>query len=441
MPKTGSIKRALRLAWALWLLLAAGSWASPVQETPDDLRRELDAMRAEYEARIDALERRVRELEATSEGMEELASSPVDDVEALRAAALAAAGEGGAGELGGDEATAGATDASRSVANDRSLNRLNPEISFSGDVVAVSGGGRDDFEAREFELDLQAALDPFSRTRWTIAFSPEEGVEIEEGWILYSGLPGGLELKAGKFRQRFGPLNQQHLHALPQLDYPLAYATYFDEEGLAQTGIALSWLLPRPWASANEVILEVTDGENPAFGGESFERLVVLARLKNYWDLSAAAYLEWGLSGASGRAEGGLESEVLGSDLTFHWQPPGRAKYREFTWRSEVLRSKREVSLGPSGSTASLEAWGGYSYVESLLRRNLYAGVRYDWVESPLAPVDETTGWFPYLTWWQSEFVRLRAQYGLTQAPDGSEDDEFTLQLTWAAGPHKHENY
>jgi hypothetical protein len=303
-------------------------------------------------------------------------------------------------------------------------------------VIAVGGDAREDFDGREFELDLQSALDPFSRTRWTLAFSPEEGVEIEEGWILYSGLPGGLELKAGKFRQRFGPLNQQHLHALPQSDYPLALSTYFDEEGLAQTGVAMSWLLPRPWASANELVVEVTDGESAAFGGEDFDRLVVLGRLKNYWDLSSSTYLEWGLSGISGRAAGNLDSEILGTDLTVHWQPPARAKYRELTWRVEALRSRRD---DPSG--ISREAWGGYSYLEGLLRRNLYAGLRYDRVEDPLAPEMETTAWFPYLTWWQSEYVRLRALYGMVEGPDGTKEDEFTLQITWAAGPHKHEAY
>jgi hypothetical protein len=393
------------------------------------LRQELATMKAQYEARIDALEERVRQLEGVA-GEAPAAPPPAGpglDLEALRAAAAATL------ESAGTEAPAAAPAGS----GDRNLNRLNPEISFTGDVIAVGGGAAgEDFDAREFELDLQAALDPFSKTRWTLAFSPDEGVDIEEGWILYNGLPGGVALKAGKFRQRFGPLNQQHLHALPQVDYPLVYATYFDEEGLAQTGLALSWLLPHPWASANELILEVTDGESSAFGGGNFDRLVVLARLKNYWDLNAATYLEWGLSGASGRAGGGLDSEVLGSDLTVHWQPPSRAKYRELTWRSEVLRSQRD---DPGG--VAREAWGGYSYVEALVRENLYLGLRYDQVEDPLAPGLETSGWFPFVSWWQSEYVRLRAQYGLTQGPDGTNDDELTLQITWAAGPHKHESY
>ncbi len=413
-------------------LVAAGLLSSSLvtaQEVPSgevaalaELREELAVLRAVYESRIAELEARVATLESRGSGAGQPSTS---ELEALRRAAADAAAPGE------QELPAAPT-----VGKTRNLNRLNPEISFSGDVLALAGDGREDFDDREFELDFQSVLDPFSRTRWTLAFSPEEGVEIEEGWILYAGLPGGLELKAGKYRQRFGALNQQHLHALPQTDYPLALSSYFDEEGLAQTGVALSWLLPRPWATANEIILEVTDGENEAFGGESFDRLAVLGRLKNYWDLGAATYLEWGLSGISGRARGGLDTEILGSDLTVHWQPPSRAKYREITWRTEVLRSERDDERG-----IEQRATGGYSYVEGLLRRNLYAGVRYDRVEDPFDPRQVTRGWSPYITWWQSEYVRLRAQFAMLEEPEGSNDDEFTLQITWAAGPHKHESY
>jgi hypothetical protein len=418
------MKQTMRKRWIVAALVATltAAAATPLAASPDDgvaeLRRELEALRQEYTDRLAELEERLRRLE---EGEGGAGAAATTEIEGLRAAARSAA-EQAAVEEPSLVAPAGAG----------SLNRLNPEISFTGDVVGVSGGGGEDFEDREFELDLQAVLDPYSRTRWTLAFSPEEGVEIEEGWILYTGLPGGMSLKGGKFRQRFGPLNQQHLHALPQADYPLVLSTYFGEEGLAQTGVAFGWLLPRPWAGANEVIVEVTDGSSEAFGGEDFDRLVVLGRLKNFWDLGASGYLEWGLSGVSGRPAGSGSAEVLGTDLTLHWQPPSRAKYREVTWRTEVLRSERDDLFG-----ARAEAWGGYSYVEALLRRNLYAGVRYDRVEDPLAPEEVTRGWFPSLTWWQSEYVRLRAQYGFVEG----ESDQFTLQLTWAAGPHKHEAY
>ncbi len=425
------IPRAAALVLLITGALATGAQTADAQGVDPaaairQIQTEIAELRREYDARLADLERRLRALEGAATTTP---STVGDDLARLRESARAAASA---------EVAAVPPAAAPASGRERNLNRLNPEISFTGNVLGVaSDGAREEFALQEFELDLQAALDPFSRTRWTIAFG-EEGVEIEEGYVMYSSLPGGLELTAGKFRQRFGPLNRQHLHALPQTTYPLVFESFFGEEGLAQTGLSFAWLLPKPWATANEVALEITSGENEeAFGGELFEQLAVLARLKNYWELSPAAYFEWGLSGITGETAAGGDSRVFGTDLTFSWQPPARAKYRALTWRTELLRSERDDDDG-----VRREAWGGYSYLEGLLRRNLWAGLRLDWAEEPLEPRRRRRGIVPYLTWWQSEFVRLRAEYGyLEDELTGESENRFALQLTWAAGPHKHETY
>jgi hypothetical protein len=436
------------LVVAIFLPAIAGA-QTPGNDDVEALKRQIEELRQAYEQRLGDLERRIAEMEAAGQsgaavppaGEAAPSETPEDaELEALRAAALAETGEPAAPSSVPQE-TAPPAVRDVSVGSERNLNRLNPEISITGDAVGFatrSGGeGHEDFDARELELNLQSALDPYSFTKVTLSFSPEEGVDIEEALVAYTGLPGGLQLSAGKFRQNFGLLNRWHLHALPQLEYPLALQSYFGDEGLAQTGLAATWLLPRPWATANELTLELTDGESDAFGGESFERLVGLAHLKNYWDVSPSTYVELGLSGIQGGNGAGGTSRVLGTDFTFHWQPPQRAKYREVTWRTELLRSDRDDEEG-----LGHQAWGGYSYIEGLVARNLYAGVRYDRVEDPLAPEQVRWGLFPNLTWWQSEYVRLRGEYGyLKDDLTGDDENRFTLQITWAAGPHKHETY
>lgn len=421
-------------AMALLLLSPAARAQAPALQ--DDsvaaLRREIEEMKRTYEQRIEALEKRLAEMESQRSAE---ATNPVEtedqELADLRAAAAETAGEAPPAALSGDTGDI-------SFGSERNLNRLNPEISMTGDLVGFSTDrGREDFDGREFELNVQSALDPYSLTKWTLSFSPEEGVDIEEGYISYTGLPGGLTLTAGKFRQEFGQINRWHLHALPQVDYPLALQSYFGEEGLAQTGLSASWLLPHPWATANELTLQLTDGESDAFGGENFSNLVGLAHLKNYWDVNDATYAEIGLSGIAGTNGAGGDSRVWGTDFTLHWQPPTRAKYREVTWRTELMRSERDDEAG-----IRHDAWGGYSYLESLLAQNLYGGLRYDRVEDPLDPEHVRWGLFPNITWWQSEFVRLRGEYGfLKDDLTGDQENRFTLQLTWAAGPHKHETY
>jgi hypothetical protein len=395
------------------------------------LRAEIERLRLDYEARIAALEARLAELEAPSpaaEAVPEPTAEPAPaDLEALRAAALAAAAA--------ESEAATAAPPGEAVARG-GLNRLNPEISVTGNVLGIaSDAEREEISLQEFELDLQSNLDPFTRMRLTLAFEGEE-VDIEEGYVAYPSLPGGLELSLGRFRQQLGAVNRQHLHALPQVEYPLVLRTLFGEEGLAQTGVSARWLLPRPWADANEITLQVTDGESEFFAGEDFERLSLLSHLKSYWDLGDAAYFEWGLTGATGETGERGDAWFLGADLTYHWQPPALAKYRELTWRTEVLRARRDDLAG-----VAQEAWGGYSYLEALLRRNLHLGLRLDYAEDPRFPADATWGVAPYLTWWQSEYVRLRAQLDYLEPDVGEAVTRFALQLTWAAGPHKHETY
>jgi hypothetical protein len=430
---------------------AAARPAQPPAETevsPSDpdpvtaLRAEIERLRRDHERRIAELEARLASLEgqpaatAAEPAPEEQADA---DLAELRAAAEAAAGAAAPGEPAGPDGPSPAEPGEPAYGRERNLNRLNPEISFTGNVLGVTSSvARDDFRLQEFELDLQSALDPFSITKWTLAFSEEEGVAIEEGYVQYPSLKGGLGLTVGKVRQSFGVLNRWHLHALPQTEYPLVLQSYFDDEGLAQTGLSVDWLLPRGWADANRLTLQATDGSNEAFGGEDFERLALLGRITSYWDLSPATYLELGLSGVGGGNGAGGDTRVWGADLTVDWAPPGRSKYREVVWRTEALLSERD----DPETGLSAEAWGGYSYLEALLARNLWAGVRYDRVEDPLAPERLTEAVVPYVTWWQSEYVRLRGEYRHVEDDlTGETEKGFTLQLTWAAGPHKHEAY
>jgi hypothetical protein len=47
----------------------------------------------------------------------------------------------------------------------------------------------------------------------------------------------------------------------------------------------------------------------------------------------------------------------------------------------------------------------------------------------------------PTLTWWQSEWVRIRAEYDHLERSMGETTNLFALQITFAMGPHKHETY
>ena len=123
------------------------------------------------------------------------------------------------------------------VGRQRNASALNPEISATGDIrlVAREGRQRDNGVAREFEVALQSALDPYSNTKIFLTFEDEE-VGVEEGYIYWTGLPGRLRVDVGKFRQQVGDLNRWHLHALPETEYPLVYQRFLGPEGLTGVG-------------------------------------------------------------------------------------------------------------------------------------------------------------------------------------------------------------
>jgi len=415
------------------LALATAGYAQEVEKEPATARDSLVAELRALTARLDSLERVVAELRAAQQDTTEA----VDELEALRAAANAAA------------AAAGATDTTTAQAGDqvtgaRSLNKLNPEISLTGDVrlQARSPGPQSDlFEVREFEFSFQAALDPYASTK--VFLSWEDGsIDLEEGYLYWSGLPGGLRVDLGRLRQQLGQINRVHLHALPQTEYPLVTQNYFGEDGLIGDGARVYWMAPFAGlgGAVHEVYGEVTVGSNEVmFDGGN--RPSFLGHLNNFWQLGHASFVQAGLTGLYGEnPDVNLVSQVFGGDARFTWRPPGRELYRSFTVAGEVYAARKRVD--GIGDTR----WGWYLGAQYQLDRSWFVGARYDWVE-PLDRPTASNDWqfVPNLSWYQSEWVHLRVEWRhlSTAFDDGTRDasDLFLIQVVWAVGPHKHESY
>jgi hypothetical protein len=414
------------LAVAMVIVRAPPATAQePAPTQRDSLLAELRALRV----RLDSLEQVVGELRAKHGDTTEV----VDELAALRAAAAAAAAEA--------DTTRGAEAPSQGGGL---LNRLNPEISVTGDVrgsVSRPGPQTDVFEVREFEFSFQAALDPYASTKVFLAW--EDGrVDLEEGYLYWSGLPGGIGVDLGRFRQQLGKINRVHLHALPESEYPLVTRTYFGEEGLIGDGARLYWMAPFAGLgrAAHELWGEFTVGGNDVLF-EGGDRLSFLGHLNNFWQLSRSSFFQFGLTGRWGEhPDEDLESRVLGADLRFTWRPPGRELYRSFTVRGEVYGARKRRA--GDGNTR----YGGYLGAEYQFGRGWFTGARFDYVERLEGP-SGIHDWaiVPHLTWFQSEWVYLRGEWqhhsspGLDEARETS--DRFLIQVVWAVGPHKHESY
>ncbi len=430
--------------------------AAPANEAAEPGEPDPSQEAENLEQRVADLERQLASLSAESEAAE--AEDLVRDAEAEASG-------------GGDEAE---PDEREFLEGSLALQKLNPELTLCADFVAglvideskfyAGESDRSRMAPRGVGLHFQHVLDPFSMFKSAFHFSPEHGVGVEEVYVSWTGLLPSTTLTVGRFRQSFGVLNRWHEHDLDQSQHPLAARLVLGDEGLVGDGVDVRWLMPRLWAHANELTLEVVDGDNEIlFSGQHFSRPATLLRLKSYYDLSKDTYLDLGLSGMLGynnrrgllNDEGALVDEpwrrtvVAGADLTILWQPLQRAKYRSFTWRSELYYSSRQLPQDAPDRTRS--SWGLYSYVQSQLSPRWFVGLRGD-VALPTVRESSQLAWdlVPYLTFWQSEFVYLRLEYQHGRrlpylTPSGSlgrrTDNRLLLQIDFAAGPHKHEKY
>jgi len=403
-------------------------------------------------ARLDSLEGVVARGQAGAAGPDQ-EEETTDALARLRAAARAAAGGVGADTLAPAQGT------QEFVGRAGSLQALNPEISLNGDLygsVQSEDPGAENFIAREFELSLISALDPFTRAKVFLAAEEEGGrievfpgaageeeheggLAVEEGYVEWVALPGGLGLKVGRFFQQFGQLNRWHSHALQFQSRSLPHLAFIGEESLAQDGLSAHWLLPTGGAAAFEATAEVTRSRNEILFGES-HRLSYLGHLNAFWQLSESTDLDLGVSALFGNHEGPsgrYENRLFGAEMAFSWAPPERSLYRGVVVRGGVMISDPGAVGGLPKPDAALGFW---SLAEIKLSRSWIAGGRYEWVENPADRTESAWLVSPALTYWQSEYVRLRAEYDVLRNP-GNTTGQFTLRVTFAMGPHRHETY
>ncbi|MFC1551308.1 hypothetical protein ACFL6P_01960 [Candidatus Latescibacterota bacterium] len=415
-----------------------------------DSEKDSNNLLNKYEQRISDLERKIRELESEKE--KEESSSELDallqEVDTLK-----------------DREREDDTSINRVFRSDaRQQQQLNPEISMTGDFAGITSTGNNDyfddlgdftfgrnkFYLREAEFNVVAPLDPFTRGKFFFGIPGTGGGNIatiiEEAYMEWLNLPLGMNLKVGEFNTQFGSLNRWHDHGLPQYDRPRALTNLFGTGNFGGVGMSGNFLLPKLWAHVNELDLEIVSGGDGFSFDDSYENVVGVAHLKNYYDLTSNAYVEIGVSGAHGYNNIALDykTTLVGLDLTYKWVPIGRSRYRTTEIKSEFFFSDRDVATGTSSG------FGFYSFITNRIGPRTLIGLRYSYSDMPPNPnaanytvLKDEDEWdiSPTIDFWQSEFVMLRFQYSYVQRSYSENDNTFFLQTVWSMGPHKHEKY
>lgn len=379
----------------VFLIVSFTHSALAQQSDRDELRARLDRLQQQ----IDALSKEARELKVLLDG-----TPPADDLTSVEAVPAAE-----------PEVAVVTTNPAPATGN-----VFNPDISVIGGFFGHAGTDnpfepRDTLALEEAEISFQAFVDPYARAKFFVAVGPE-GAEVEEGFAEFLTLPLGLTAKAGKMKASFGKANTWHAHVRPWVDQPLVIKQFFGEEGLADSGVSASKIIP------NRFVYAEATGE--VFNGFGEDDLFYNGHLKLFKDLSESTNLEVGTSYAGGNNH----SRLAGLDVTYRWKPLQTANLKGLVARLELMRNK---SAGVPDS-----AFGFYTSLDYQFARRWLAGVRLDQADRPLDPANTDRALSLALTFRPSEFSQLRAQVRRTRYAQELTATEVLLQLQFAIGPH-----
>ena len=338
------------------------------------------------------------------------------------------------------------------------------------------------FTVQGVELSLQGAVDPYFRANANIAFllgnDGETGVELEEGWLETVSLPGNLQIRAGQYLTEFGRINTQHPHSWGFVDAPIVNGRLLGEDGLRNPGARISWLVPTPFYS--ELFFGVqnsqggtahsfrNDHEGEAFlgrladdqGVKSFSDMLYSVRYAASFEPTENQTLLGGLSAVFGPNSSGsdTDTQIYGADVYWKWKSPrAHGGFPFVSWQTEAMLRRYQVAASTTvdltGDSVpdfvpreTIGDWGMYSQVLWGFKPGWVAGLRGDFVTGDTAAYEKLYGtdlsraerWriSPNLTWYPSEFSKIRLQYNYDDRQDIGVDHSVWLQFEFLLGAH-----
>ena len=331
------------------------------------------------------------------------------------------------------------------------------------------------FSLPNAEIALDGAVDPYFKGFANIVLKLDENnetsIELEEAYAQTISLPANLQAKAGQFYAAFGRQNPQHPHQWAFVDDPIMLTRTFGPDGLRNIGAQLSWLAPTPFYT--EAFLGVFNGQggtafsfrNPGSPGTNGVDqvhgrattdltlrgpgdLLYVPRLASSFDLTDEQTLVVGASAAFGPNETGdyLRSQIYGADVYWKWKSPhAQGGFPFVSWQTEGLYQIFNAGADPSASLTAerLRDWGFYSQVLWGFRPRWVAGLRGEYANGNHGEYDaedvyrnRRTRVSPGLTFYPSEFSKIRLQYNYDYGALFGAEHSVWLQFEFLLGAH-----
>jgi len=347
--------------------------------------------------------------------------------------------------------------------------------STSQDIESLQFGGHDPkqngFTVQNLELTLDGTVDPYFRGQANLIFQLDaEGetvFEIEEAFAETLSLPFGLAVKGGQYFSPFGRINPTHPHTWDFVDQPLVIGRFLGPDGLRNPGAQVSWLAPTPFYSEVTLSVQNSRGETAfSFRNDEGSELIAgrpgamtsvrglgdllyVPRYAASFDLGTEHTVLLGVSGAFGPNATGGDTRVYGADLFYKWKSSHHHQGFPFvTWQTEFLYRDYHAAAyagdpdNPATPDQTLHDWGVYSQVSYGFRPRWVASLRGDYVTgepgtfsaNPVA--NDRYRLAPAITFYPSEFSKLRLQYNYDDIQNTGIEHSLWLQLEFLLGAH-----
>jgi len=426
----------------------------------ESIKQQLNALKKDYEQRIQALESRLLKTESNVKEVKVKAEQTNTSYSASTASNTF------------NPAVSLILDGRYASFDNDPENYELPGFALAGEA----GLGEKGLSVGHSELIMSANIDDKFYGKMTLALAEHEGateVELEEAFIQTLGLGNGMTVKAGRFLSEMGYLNKQHAHYWDFADAPLIYRGLFGNQ-LIDDGMQFTWIAPTD--TFLQLGAEVLSGSrHPASGRTNgigawtaFADIGGDIGIEHSWQLGLSHWqannIEGRESGGHGAHGGGVaetpsfsgDSKINGLDLVYKWAPNGNPKNQNLKLQFEYFDRKENgtVTMLNSGPPVETTRYDGHQkgwYVQAIyqFKSQWRAGLRYDQLESNNSGSDAAVlgeaglgseGRTPkrtsvMLEWLPSEFSRVRLQYNRDDSYEKT-DNQLLLQYTMSLGSH-----
>ena len=432
-----------------------------------EIRAQIKQLKESYEARIQALEERLKEAEAkgASARPAEATAPPVATAPSPAPAAPTSTASSLANAFN-PAITAVLQGVYANLSQDPTKYAIAGFVP-SGDIAPAKRG----FSIAESELGFSANVDDKIYGNLVFSLAPDNSIEVEEAYGMFTSLPYGIVPKFGRFLSSIGYLNDKHQHVWNFFDAPLPYQAFLGGQ-FKSDGLQVKWIAP------TDLYLEFGGeiGDGSSFPGTDRNKNgigsgAVYAHVGG--ELGTSSEWRAGLSYLQLRPDGRqyLQTDVFGNtvlqsfsgrsqltiaDFVWKWAPNGNATRTSFTLQGEYFwrRETGDLTFDTDGAFGSTNTSGYSSRQSGWYLDGVYkflpawrVGARYDRLATGTVDYGANgvflaqesfnpqrySVMFDYTP---SEFSRFRLQYQQSKLQPDVTDNQWFLQYILTLGAH-----